>query len=231
MTVPEVVLGLDTSTWWASAGVVSGGDVLAEETLESPGNHAVTVLPLIERVLEKAGKNVADLDAVAASAGPGSFSGLRVGLATVKGLAYASDCRLVTVSTLEALASAAGVIDGDVVVLLDARKGEIYWGHYRSKAGTLSLVGDERLVTIADATAQIPAGALVVGDAEVAYGEELRAGLPQDTRIKGFAECGPSGASVARLALRRLAAGMADRLTVEPRYIRPSEAELNAVNA
>lgn len=226
------ILGLDTATWYASVGILVDGQVRAECSERTASSHAVTVLPLIQRTLDEAGLALADLDAVAVSRGPGAFTGLRVGLSTAKGLAYSTGAKLVTVPTLEALAATVGDAAVDVVVLLDARKGEFYTGRYRVHAGGCEPLEEDRLTTLTERLATLPAHCILMGDADVAYGEVLRAQLPATVEVRRLAEHGPSGVSVARLGGVRLAAhGAESELAAEPQYLRPSEAEVNAITA
>jgi tRNA threonylcarbamoyladenosine biosynthesis protein TsaB len=98
------ILGLDTATWKASVGLRIDGQCVSERSRIADGSHAVSLLSLIEEVLRDGGCAVPDLDAVAVSGGPGSFTGLRIGLSIAKGLAYATGACLIAVPTLEALA-------------------------------------------------------------------------------------------------------------------------------
>lgn len=228
-----IVLALDTSTWWASVAVVADGAVLAAERERTHGSHAIELLPLVERTLAAAGVALADVGAVAVTRGPGSFTGLRVGLSTAKGLAYATGARLVAVPTLEALALAVEGATGTVLVLLDARKGELYAGRFTADgAGGLRRREADRLVTIEAVTATLPERGVVVGDAGEAYGDALRRHAGPQLVLRDVAELAPVAIAVARLAATRLATGGGDEaMAVEPDYIRPSEAELNAVSA
>lgn len=228
-----IVLALDTSTWWASVAVVADGEVLAAERERAHGSHAIELLPLVERTLAAAGVALAAVDAVAVTRGPGSFTGLRVGLSTAKGLAYATGARLVAVPTLEALARSVDGATGTVLVLLDARKGELYAGRFAADgAGGLQRSEADRLVTIEAVTATLPERGVVVGDAGEAYGDELRRHAGPLLLLREVGELAPVAIAVARLAAKRLAAGEDDEtMAVEPDYIRPSEAELNAVSA
>ncbi|MBZ0238393.1 MAG: tRNA (adenosine(37)-N6)-threonylcarbamoyltransferase complex dimerization subunit type 1 TsaB, partial [Deltaproteobacteria bacterium] len=138
MSVPPLrLLALDTATLTASAAVVRVVPGLAPEVLAEgdadTGNASERLLPLVAELMERAGLRMADLDAVAVGAGPGSFTGLRIGLATAKGLAFAAEKPLWLVSSLGALAwsmDAAG--DALRVPVLDARRGELFAGFFRA---------------------------------------------------------------------------------------------------
>ncbi len=182
------------------------------------------VLPrLLERALADAAASWNDVDALAVSIGPGSFTGLRIGLSMAKGVAFASGAPLVAVPTLEALAWAAEPAPGDLVwAVLDARMREVYAASFtRTPAGLERSTDDEALAPDALA-ARIPASALVVGDAVDAYPALAAVGA----RVRPFTTHHPRGGIVARLGAARLRAGeAADVGTLEPAYVRPSQAE------
>jgi tRNA threonylcarbamoyladenosine biosynthesis protein TsaB len=220
------VLGIDTATNIASVAVLDGNVVLAETRSETAG-HRADLLVLVDAVCVGAGITARDLDAVAIGAGPGSFTGLRIGMATAKGIAFAAQRPLWAVSSLAALAHAELEADpsGVVVAVLDARRGEVYAGAYRIASGSpsdapiaraLELVGQERVLPPSELAAFAPAGARFTGDAADAY--------PDLSLLPGVWSITPSGASVAKLAL---AGARVDVLvTGAPTYIRPSEAEV-----
>jgi tRNA threonylcarbamoyladenosine biosynthesis protein TsaB len=201
------VLGIESATPLASIAVIDDGRVLAEQRSDTAG-HRADLLVLIDAVCRAAGVAPADLDAIAVGAGPGSFTGLRIGMATAKGIAFAAGKPLWAVSSLAALAFP---VDKPLVTaVLDARRGEIYAGVYRRTAGLPVLDGEERVMPPNDLPAFARRGDEVstsVGDLD---GLDLRAT--------------PTGAAVAQLAL---AGSRVDVLVGGgPTYIRPSEAEI-----
>ncbi|HXV37812.1 MAG TPA: tRNA (adenosine(37)-N6)-threonylcarbamoyltransferase complex dimerization subunit type 1 TsaB, partial [Myxococcota bacterium] len=134
-----LLLALETATAEASVALLRGGE-LVDEVAAAPGPAAATLLPAIDRLLERSGVALAAIDAFAVSVGPGSFTSLRVGIATVKGLAFGAAQPVVPVSTLAALALAAGPTHESVVPLLDARRGELYAAAYAGgDVGAVSL--------------------------------------------------------------------------------------------
>jgi len=227
-----IVLGLDTSTLTSGIAIVDDGRVIAEGRHDARARHA-DLLVAIDEICRRAGVAPAALDAIAIGAGPGSFTGLRIGMATAKGIAFAARRPLWAVSSLAALAhdaaaavpadeaTAAGGPGRDVVIaaVLDARRGEVFAGCFRGGAplDAERVMAPEALAAWIDALA---AGAPVryAGDARAAHPALAPLAdrwLPIET---------PSGAAVARLALAGpredvLAAGA-------PSYIRPSEAEV-----
>ncbi|RKY01883.1 tRNA (adenosine(37)-N6)-threonylcarbamoyltransferase complex dimerization subunit type 1 TsaB, partial [Candidatus Poribacteria bacterium] len=124
------VLGIDTSTTTGSIGLIDGDKVVAEHVLDVMETHSSRLMPAIDQMLKKAGLSIWDVDLIAVSKGPGSFTGLRVGVATAKGLAYALRKPIVGVPSLDVLAFGVKFFDGLICPLLDARRGEVYGAIY-----------------------------------------------------------------------------------------------------
>jgi tRNA threonylcarbamoyladenosine biosynthesis protein TsaB len=211
-----IILGIDTSTRFASVAIVQDGVVLAESTGDGRG-HGSDLLVLIDAVCIGAAIGPHDLDAVAVGAGPGSFTGLRIGMATAKGIAFAAKCPLWAVSSLAALAHQVlcPQLDGRelalVVAVLDARKGEVYTGTYRRDDDRTVLLDTERV--IAPEALDPPFGSRIVGDfVETWEGHDVVYPIT------------PSGKAVALLALE--GARVDVLVGGAPTYIRPSEAEV-----
>ena len=200
-----IVLGIDTATVAGSVAIVDGDRVLSETSSELP--LGANLLAMIDAVCVGAGISALNLDAVAIGAGPGSFTGLRIGMATAKGIAFASHCPLWAVSSLAAMAFAEGPFDGVIAAVLDARRGEFYAGAYRNGIA----LGDERVVSpeqLGAFLAALPAPSRIVADIDVPGGSLAL----------------PTGAAVARLAL---AGDRADVLVAgAPSYVRIPEVEL-----
>jgi len=191
----------------------------------APNTQSHGILPaLIEQALARAATTWDDVEGLAVSIGPGSFTGLRIGLSLAKGIAYAGHLPIAAVSTLEALAWAADPSPGEHVwAILDARMREVYAASFERTATSLvRRTADEALPPDALAP-RIAADALVVGDAAAAYPVLARPGA----RVLPFATHHPRGGVVARLGAAILrAGGGADVGTLEPTYVRPSQAEL-----
>lgn len=218
-------LGIDTATAIASVGLVTdAAAVLRQQPMAS--SHARTLLPLIDEVLAAAGVALSDVDLLAVSIGPGSFTGLRIGLAMAKGLALASGIPVVGVPTLEAYAAALGPRDGEVWPVLDARKGEVYAAGYRWVDGELEEISAPAALAPAALAATLLPPCTLVGDGVDAYAD-LWSAIPKITGLR-LADHPPDGTVVARRGIALLAGdGAADLSVLEPRYCRRSEAELH----
>jgi tRNA threonylcarbamoyladenosine biosynthesis protein TsaB len=206
-----IVLGIDTATRIASVAIVDDGRVLAELRGDDSARGA-DLLVQIDAVCTHANITPHDIAAVAIGAGPGSFTGLRIGMATAKGIAFAAKCPLWAVSSLAALAFEE--LDAEptatVLAVLDARKGEVYAGVYHRDGDRTVPVGDERVMPPSGLVAFAPPGARIIGDFV-----DVLDGRPIHT---------PSGAAVAKLALE--GAHVDVLVGGAPTYIRPSEAEV-----
>jgi tRNA threonylcarbamoyladenosine biosynthesis protein TsaB len=188
------------------------------------------LIPAIERVLQETGLCLSALHGIAVSIGPGSFTGLRVGIATALGLRLAGDLPIITVPTLEALAYNVSMRpDRLIVPMVVARPGEVYWSRYRWAEGHLQ--GDEEQVGGLERVGQmLTGGCLVVGEGWSKNRDRFMELLPAGRRdiVEAATEAmGASAVSVGRLGLQRLARGhTAD--AVVPRYVQRAEAELRS---
>ncbi len=220
------VLGIDTATWRASVGVVDGQRQIAEKCLQTTGNHAAVVLPLIESVLDEAACSPHELDRIVVSHGPGSFTGLRVGLTIAKSLAWATGKPLSTVSTLEALAHAAEVPDGTVAAVLDARKGELYAAVFQVSGGSHRRLTEDLLMQPEELLVHLPGECVIIGDASERYAGYFRDRLGTGVRLLEFPSHGPRGTVVALLGIQQYEYRGTELAAVEPSYIRSPDARI-----
>src|ERR1700752_3189626 len=130
------LLAIDTATEQCSAAVRVEGRCVAR-CVPTPRGHTELILPMVEEVLAEAGLTLKQLDAIAFGRGPGAFTGVRIAIGVAQGLAYASDLPLVPISNLAAVAQQNASGDGDILVCMDARMNEVYWGVFRADADGL----------------------------------------------------------------------------------------------
>jgi len=223
----EQLLLVDTATPTGSVAVSQGEKLLGEVVLSGPANHTDHLLGNIDGLLRGAGLTVRDMDAFAVVLGPGSFTGLRVGVATVKGLALATGKPVVGISSLAALAWRLPFAALPVCPLLDARKGEVYAALYQWTGEDFSVLLPPCVLPPERWLERLSGDVLFVGDGAQSY-----RGLIAE-RLGGRARFAPWPAHTCRAsnglapALEMLRRG--EHLSLEglvPTYIRPSEAEL-----
>ena len=224
-------LALETSTLAGSVALLEGGRVVGLSLLDIALTHSERLMAMVDHLLQDCGWDIAQVDGLAVSVGPGSFTGLRVGIATVKGLAMALGLPVAAVPTLDALAFNLPFADVPVCPLLDARKGEVYLSLYRWRGDRMERQWDYVALSPRAAAERLEPPVIVLGDGVPAclpFLEPLGAGL----RVAPASHAAPSAAVVGLLGHVMLASG--DTVAVEslePLYLRPSEAELKARRA
>jgi len=223
-----IVLGIETSTSRGSVAICGGGEVLGEFMLANPRSHSERLLPAIELLLGSASATTADLAAVAVSTGPGSFTGLRIGVAAAKGLAFSHETPLYGVPSLEVLAANASPGVETVCAVTDARRGEVFSALF-SASGTVPVkTGKERISTPEALAAVLPRKTLVLGEIPAALADLLRGREADGLSLAPVHQNIPRAAVVAL----RGEALLLDRRPSEteslvPFYLRPSDAEAN----
>jgi len=238
-----IILGLDSATPTASVALVEDGELVAEEfydktnkleypsvTHQKTGNHTEIVLPLIQSILDRGKISLTALSGLAVSIGPGSFTGLRIALATVKGIAYEWGVPVVGVSTLQANAARVKDHEGVVCSLLDARKQEVYAAIFNRQRQILTPLSEERVCSIDEAIESLRntgvINPVIIGDGAKAYEPSLAKAFSASARISAGDELGSLAAQVATLAWQRFVDRASDELaSLVPLYLRLSEAE------
>jgi universal bacterial protein YeaZ len=221
-----LILALDTATLVSSVALTTSDRLVAEITLQTRKTHSERLMPHIEQLLGLADTDKTAIDAIAVSVGPGSFTGLRIGLATGKALAYALGIPLVGVPTLAALAFGCAVPGALVAPTMDAQKGNIYVALYGWQADGLKELMPPTVMHHTEAAARLAAHSgqtLILGEAAALYSDTFRtAGLA----LAAPHVVMPRAGNVALLGAQLIAAGVRhDAMTLEPFYIRRSEAE------
>ncbi len=221
-----LVMGIDTSTTQGGVALLSGQGVICEYTLNIKATYSERLLPLIDRALQDAGITLGQVEGFAVAVGPGSFTGLRIGLSTAKGLVVAGGQPLVGVSTLEAMAWTLPFCAHPVCPILDARKGEIYCALFRHEGDRLIRLMDDAAIAPDRLLSRIQQPTVFLGDGLVAYEGLMQSQLKELALFPPLAGRGGRAAAVAELGRRRLLRGDRDDLIqLAPQYLRPSEAE------
>lgn len=225
------VLGVDTSTMTAGVGIIEEDEVLVDLKFDVKITYSEILMPTVDLALKTVGFKINDLDGFAISIGPGSFTGLRIGLSTIKGLCLASGKPLASVPSLDALASLSLYCQYPVAPLLDAKKDQVYAAIYDTSEGKLKRETKYLVTEIQNLVKKISKKTLFVGPGARLYQKELIDLLGEKACFATGEQSTPSGASVARIGLNKLAAGQKEDITdLEPLYIRMSEAELKFKN-
>ena len=222
-----IILAVDTSGPCAGAAIMRDGEIISDVTACHGLTHSQTSMPMIARALEEAGLTPADVDLFAAVTGPGSFTGVRIGVCEVKGLAHACGKPVVAVDALEALAMNGFGFDGVICPILDARRGQVYGAAFRFGGDMRpERLAPDQALSLEDYTALLPADArcLFVGDGVAAHFDRANA-LLQGRGVKAPAPNRYLRAAAA-CELARLDADKAmDPMRLEPTYLRAPQAE------
>jgi tRNA threonylcarbamoyladenosine biosynthesis protein TsaB len=221
-------MGIDTSTSCGSLGLIEDEEVISDYLLNIPVTHSERLLGAIEFVLREARCPIERIDGWVVALGPGSFTGLRIGVSTVKGLAFATGKPVVGVSILDVLASQIAPTSHLICPILDARKKEVYTAFYRYEEGrSLMRQSDYQAIRPEDLVKKITEETIFLGDGVRTYGDFLLNCLPSLAIFPPAPFHVSHGSMVAKLGIELLKKGEHLNLsTFSPIYIRPSEAEM-----
>jgi tRNA threonylcarbamoyladenosine biosynthesis protein TsaB len=229
-----LILAIDSATPTAGVALLNENGLLREEFVNYKKTHSETLMPMVHQILSNCDCRLADVSALAVTVGPGSFTGLRIGLAAVKGLSLASGIPVVAVSTLDVLAHNFSYNEALVCPLLDARKQEVYTAFYDTSAFYPLRLSDETACTPAEFIQQAKATAaachkedfILLGDGFRPYQEYFKQELGSNLYQAPTHLMLPRAAALASLAARKLQrAEIEDVYTLQPHYVRLSEAE------
>lgn len=221
-------LALETSAKSVSVAVTENGTLLAQAYQDRGLTHSVTLMPLLDGMLKTAGLTLDDMDIIAVAQGPGSFTGIRIGVSAAKGLAWAKALPCCGVSTLEAMAYGVTDFEGVVVGAMDARRQQVYNALFRTENGCVTRLCADRAVAmelVAEELAAIPEPKLIVGDgAALLYDFLQKAGI--GCRLSSPLHRQQSAAGVALAAEHLAAQGLTcSAQELQPVYLRLSQAE------
>lgn len=221
-----LILSLDSTAVVASAALCRDDSPIAAFTVKNGNTHSETLLPMVEAVLKTAGYTVDDIDLFACSVGPGSFTGVRIGVATVKGLAFGRNKPCAAVSTLEALATNIIPADGILCPVMNARRGQVYNALFRYENGLLTRLCPDRALAVAELETEL----LGLGEPVTLSGD----GIPEFSRLatrivpRKVSDCltDQNAVSVVKCAHRAYLAGaVCTDAELAPVYLRLPQAE------
>jgi len=222
-----IILGIETSTKTGSVAVVSEDGVIAQYSLNIEVTHSERLMSTVDRVLKDTGLAMADFGGFAVAIGPGSFTGLRIGLSTVKGLAFATGKPVAAVPTLQALAWNLPYAAYPVCPMLDARKNEVYAALYTFDGAVFAQVMPEMTISIRELAEKISGKTLFTGEAAHLYRREIEQQFGNAALFAPLFVSLPSAATVAELGLDMIKNGkQTDPDSLTPLYIRRPEAEV-----
>lgn len=223
------ILAVDTSCATATCAVVENGKVLGETSLSHTKTHSTHLVPMIQGLMQLLGLELSQINGFAVAVGPGSFTGLRIGVSTMKTLAYAQNMPLVGISALMAQVHAMPPVHGLVCPLIDARNQQVFTALFRNDPEIVRLNEEAGIpvVDLAEQLKQYREEVLLIGDAAEMYAEMLRETTDLTIRVASSKWFTPRAASVALLAEKEFAKGGHENgaFDVNPHYLRKSQAE------
>ena len=223
-----MILAFETSAKAASVALLDNGILLGEGYQNTGLTHSQTLMSMAEALLDSCGKTVNDITAVAVANGPGSFTGVRIGVAAAKGFAWGKEIPCYGVSTLEAMAETLGIYDGYIVPTMDARRNQTYTAVFRADSGKLTRILEDSAISFAELGEKLKnleKPIFLVGDGAVLCYNTLVESvpglvLPPEHRMHQRAS------GVALVAQKLMAAGeIGDGAALSPNYLRLSQAE------
>ena len=222
------ILAVDTTEQGGSIALVDNGIPLCDRYVAGLKNHAVTLMPLVERMLkEDAGNGLDELDGFVISRGPGSFTGLRIGISMVKGLALATGKPVAGVSSLDGIAWQLSHAALPVCAMLDARRGEVYCAMYHFKNGELISKGEEKTISPEDVPALAGPSALFAGSGALVYRSSISEGMGQGAFFAPGFQNHVSALALAHVFFHDPGVSLKDPGELIPVYLRRSDAEIN----
>ena len=228
-----LILALDSTALCASVALCRDEQLLAEYTVNTGHTHSETLLPMVESVLKTCGVGIGEIDLFACTAGPGSFTGVRIGAATIKGLAFGKDKPCIGVSTLDALADNTAFLDGILCPTMNARRSQVYTALFSAENSAVTRLCPDRAISIAELAEEVARldpqrPVYLTGDgAELTY-DVFRAvdGLSGRTHLLPHRLQNQSGYHTAQVARRLYDSGARTTdAALVPTYLRPSQAE------
>lgn len=223
-----LILALDTSTKSASVALLENSEILYEININLGVNHSLVVLPALQDLCRISNIAIGTIDLFVCTIGPGSFTGLRIGVSTLKGLAFAAGKPIVGVSTLDALAF--NLVDSEMFVcpMLDAKKNQVYTALYGTESENILVKKEhERITDVRDFLPNIDDKTLFVGDGAMKHKKLIRDSLPDRSFFASPSHQSVRAATVGLLGWKKYYEGdVVNPMAVTPIYLRLSEAEM-----
>ncbi len=224
---PFNILAFDTSTTCCSVALIAHGARAVEDTRNGPGNYSALLLQMVDRLLQDASLTIHDINCIAVAQGPGSFTGLRVGISTAQGLGFSLGKPLIGVSTLEIVAAQNMPFPGKICPLLDARRAQVYTSLFDGTACPATAIHEECVICPKQWATSLQQGPILFcGNGAQVYQETIKQNCGAEHYFAPDTNTNSSAAMLARLALERFAAGEGKQpAQVLPGYVRRPDAE------
>ncbi len=216
------ILAIESSAVAASAAVISDGMLKAEEFSQNGLTHSVTLLPMAESAVKKAGITISDIDLFAVTEGPGSFSGLRIGVTVAKTLAYGCGKKVCGISTLKTIAANLPFADKIICPIMDARRNQVYNAMYKWVDGVLTELVAPRAISAEELASEITEPVIFIGDGVKPFKEFFAEKLKEKAFFAPYHLCAARASSLGFLAMNET--GIEPDL-LNPSYLRLSQAE------
>lgn len=226
------VLAIDTANLVMGVAIIDGEKVVGEITTNLQKNHSLRLMPAIDLLMKEVGIKPNELERIVVASGPGSYTGVRIGVTTAKTLAWTLNIPLVGVSSLEVLAQNGRYFDGYVAPLFDARRGQVYTGLYETKEQNVSPVQADQLVLLEDwlhVLKQLEKPVLFLGNDLVLHRNVICERLGKQSVLPPFVTDNPRAAELAFLGLQKEAT--TDVHSFVPQYLQLAEAEAKWLKA
>ncbi len=225
------VLGIDTATRVAGAAVIGEDRLISERFVNNLKTHSQNIIPMIRQVMEDAGIKPKHLHGIAVTGGPGSFTGLRIGMSVAKTMGLALNIPVLGISTLRALAWNVYLAEGLICPILDARKHEVYTCLYRFAGRDLEEMAEPAALSLEGLLSRLSRfkreKITFLGDGVPVYGDTIKEKLGERAFFAAMIHSFPRASAVAELGLARLKESrLSDSTFLQPVYLRKSEAEL-----
>lgn len=221
------VLAIDTSNYVLGVAIVDEEKVIGEVITNLPKNHSVRVMPTIEQLMKECGIKPKELERIVVAMGPGSYTGVRIGVTIAKTLAWSLQIPLVGVSSLEVVAANGRHFNGFISPLFDARRGQVYTGLYQYEGKRLTCVEEDKIILLADWLEEFrkrETPVLFIGNDLVIHKEQIETDLEQFAYVAPYTDWNPRPSELAVLGMEK---APVDVHTFVPNYIRLAEAEAN----
>lgn len=222
------ILAIDSATECATIAILDDNKLLGEVVINHKKQHSVIMMPMIDNLIKSCGLTISDIDGYAISNGPGSFTGLRIGMSTVKGLVQATKKPFVSISSLAGLANNLFNIQGIICPIIDALRGNVYTNFYRFENGKLTVLEEDQLLSVDEVIEKCSSfnePVTFIGDGTYKFRDKLTEALPNASIAPSHLNLAKA-ASIGALGHEKLSNGYSDNvLSSAPVYLRKCQAE------